>query len=115
MLEEETQTGEYLAPGHVLVEEIQASSYAATVHAEESDIIDDYSVPEPQEAVSEHDDRTDEIPVEEPVASLPNSTSRVRDLPPAPSEEHMGEKPKLTYASIVYSYPYARFILICPF
>ncbi|KAJ6791184.1 putative G3BP-like protein [Iris pallida] len=77
MLGEETQAGEYLAPGHVLVEEIQASSYAATVHAEESDIIDDYSVPEPQEVVSEHDDRTDEIPVEEPVASLPNSTSRV--------------------------------------
>ncbi|KAJ6853246.1 putative G3BP-like protein [Iris pallida] len=96
MLGEETQAGEYLTPGHVLAEEIQTSSYAAPVHAEESDAIDDYSVPEPQEAVSEHDDRTDEIPAEEPVASLPNSTSMVRDLPPAPSEEHVGERPKLT-------------------
>lgn len=136
---EEIQTRDYASPVNVLEEEVQAREYVAPRHAEEIDTVDKYSIPEPQysisesqyditesqysitepqysisepQQVSEADEKLNEIPLEESVASFPPSVTMVRDPPPSSTGEPMGERPKLTYASIV-SFLLTPSILLC--
>lgn len=82
-------------------EEIQAREYNAAIHAEENETVEKYIIPEPQQQVLEPDERMDETSTEEPTVSYPNVMTTMRDPPPAPAEEPVGEPPKQTYASIV--------------
>ncbi|MQM04056.1 hypothetical protein Taro_036849 [Colocasia esculenta] len=78
----------------------QENEATILVHPEESETVDKYSIPEPQQQISEGDDRDEEeIPVDEPVASLV-SASNLQDQP-LPVEEPIREQPKHTYASIL--------------
>ncbi|KAF8388288.1 hypothetical protein HHK36_026954 [Tetracentron sinense] len=82
--------------------EIQARDFVASAHVEENDLVDKYSLPEQQQQqVSEAENIVKEIPAEESTASLQSAMSTMRDPPPAPVEEPVGEPPKQTYASIL--------------
>ncbi|KAF8392133.1 hypothetical protein HHK36_022475 [Tetracentron sinense] len=100
-------------------EEIQAREFVASVHIEENDPVDKYSLPEQQQQqVSEAENIVEEIPAEESTASFQSAMSSERDPLPAPVEEPVeepvgepvGEPPKKTYASIVAKGQYASSI-----
>ncbi|KAK1284219.1 hypothetical protein QJS10_CPB21g00170 [Acorus calamus] len=82
-------------------EEVHARDIVNTDPVEENDIVDKYSIPEPQQQVPEEDNRVEETPAEEPVSSFPAVTNTLQDLPPAPVEEPVVEPTKHTYASIL--------------
>ncbi|XP_008785151.2 nuclear transport factor 2-like isoform X1 [Phoenix dactylifera] len=88
---------------YMMGEEIQATEFDTAVHEEENDIVEKYSIPEPQQQVLESDERIDETSAEEPTVSYPNVMTTMREPPPAPAEEPVGEPPKQTYASILRS------------
>eukprot|EP00262_Sarcandra_glabra_P013408 TRINITY_DN370_c2_g3_i1.p1 TRINITY_DN370_c2_g3~~TRINITY_DN370_c2_g3_i1.p1 ORF type:complete len:471 (+),score=111.44 TRINITY_DN370_c2_g3_i1:117-1529(+) len=99
--------------------EIETREFLLSSHVEENDPVDKYSLPEAEQLVSEADDLVEEIPAEEesstasfpvtvntvqdsPVTdSVPGAMSTIRDPPPAPVEESVGETTKQTYASIL--------------
>ncbi|KAL5990336.1 hypothetical protein ACLOJK_011234 [Asimina triloba] len=84
------------------VGEIEAQEFVASPNVEENDTVDKYSIPEFQEQVTEAENVVEEAPVEAPVApSYPVTLDSVRDPPPVPVEEPLGEPPKPTYASIL--------------
>ncbi|KAK1266237.1 hypothetical protein QJS04_geneDACA000077 [Acorus gramineus] len=94
------------AADYLPVEEVQTREFSNSDPVEENDVVDKYSIPEPQQQVSEVDNWVEETPVEEPVASIPAAMNAVQDLPPAPVppapvEEPVVEPTKHTYASIL--------------
>ncbi|XP_058094864.1 nuclear transport factor 2-like isoform X2 [Magnolia sinica] len=87
---------------YMLGGEVQAREFVASAHVEENDTVDKYSIPELQQQVSEADNLVEETPVEESTASsYPVALETLRDPPPVPVEEPIGEPPKQTYASIL--------------
>ncbi|CAA6655341.1 unnamed protein product [Spirodela intermedia] len=81
--------------------EAHINEFTVPADVEESESIDKYNIPEPQQQhISEADDGAEEeIAPEELVASFP-SDSNFQDQP-APVEEPVGEPTKHTYASIL--------------
>ncbi|XP_010522529.1 PREDICTED: putative G3BP-like protein [Tarenaya hassleriana] len=94
---------EQQVPDYVLEQE--ARDYVNSVHIED-DPIDKYSLPEephqPHEEDIENEVVVEETPVEEEVsASHQVSVETVHEPPAAPAEIPVGEKSKMTYASIL--------------
>ncbi|XP_078440357.1 nuclear transport factor 2-like isoform X2 [Wolffia australiana] len=80
--------------------EVDESDLAAPVHSEESETVDKYALPEPQDALEGDDVGEEEIPVDEPVPQT-SVTINVREQPRPPADEPVHEPPKHTYASIL--------------